>query len=186
MKKQTKTLVTAAGISVFALALVLMVARHRNSVPTPGAATPVTADVLTRPAVAASDETVAQALKESKLEVSQLSVREVDGIVILRGKVAAKEDIERAGVVVKDLGFARVANMLQVAKVADDQAIERDAERQLARTRALDGCRFNVDSKKGVLTVSGLVKRELQADAARTILRNVDGVREVRADLKRF
>ncbi|HXI12696.1 MAG TPA: BON domain-containing protein [Thermoanaerobaculia bacterium] len=185
MKLQTKSIATVAGVSFFAAAVIAMIARHRDAAPLAYTA-PVTADVMSRPVVTLSDTAVAQALSGSSVQVSQLSVREVDGIVILSGKVAAKEDIERAGNVVKNIGFSRVANMIQVAKVLDDSAIERDAERQLARTRALDGCKFSIDSNAGVLTVSGRVQRELQADAARNILRTIDGVREVRADLKRF
>ena len=185
MKKQTRFTVVAA-VAIFAVALVSMVVRHPNS-ENVGKGT-VTADVLSREAAipTASPAVIAPALETAGIQVADLGVRDIDGIVILRGKAENKEAIDRVTSVVKNLGYPRVANMIQVAKVIDDQAIERDAERQLARNRSLDGCRFNVDSTDGILTVKGVVQRELQADAARTMLSNVRGVRQVRADFRKF
>ena len=50
--------------------------------------------------------------------------------------------------------------------------------------RALDGCSLRVDSQKGVLTVVGKVASPLQKDVAIGVLRNIDGVRSVKANFE--
>src|SRR5438093_9685885 len=64
-----------------------------------------------------------------------------------------------------------------VVNTTDDDAIRREAEQQIANTRALDGCNLRVTCYKGVLRVSGIVQSELQVDAARNVLRGIEGVR---------
>src|SRR5207244_9597120 len=59
----------------------------------------------------------------------------------------------------------------------------REAERQIASTRALDGCNIRVTCYKGVLRVSGSVQSELQVDAARNVLRGIEGVRSLKLEL---
>ena len=112
--------------------------------------------------------------------VDGLRALEVGGIVILRGETYDAANAEAAGNEAQTLGYTRVANLIRVIDPPDDERITRTAERQLA-TRALDGCKFHLDSEHGVLTVSGTVRYELQKDVALSILRDIDGVRELRA-----
>ena len=119
------------------------------------------------------------------IHVDGLRAVEVGGIVVLRGQTDDASNAIAAAELAGKLGYNRVANLIRIVDVPDDARIERTAERQLAMHRALDGCTFHVDSDRGVLTVAGRVKYELQKDVAMDVLRNIDGVRLVRASLQR-
>ncbi len=123
-------------------------------------------------------------LQTAGLAVDGIRALEVGGIVILRGRTTNRAIAERAGLLMQSLGYSRVANLIQIVEPPDDGAIERIAERHLAMQRALDGCTFRVDSDHGVLHVAGRVRYELQKDVALGVLRNIDGVREVKADFR--
>lgn len=116
------------------------------------------------------------------LKISDLRAFEVGGVVVLRGVAADRETAEEAGRMATALGYRRVANLVRVAPPTDDIAIERIAERELA-VRPLDGCTFHVDSQAGVVYVKGHVVNELQRDMAISLLRNIDGVKSVHAEL---
>jgi osmotically-inducible protein OsmY len=124
--------------------------------------------------------------KAAGIQIDRLQATEVGGIVILRGRVADRAAALEAGRFAQTLGYKRVANLIQVTTPPDDAAIARKAERELAIHRSLDGCNFRVGSDKGVVRVAGTVRHELQKDVAVELLRNIDGVRAVRADLDRF
>jgi len=137
--------------------------------------------LLAAPETVRADTTadLVAALRRADLGVKKLTVRTVDGITILRGQTTAKSDIVKASRVAYDLGHTRVANMIELVPVIDDNAIERETERQLSRARGLDGCHFTIDSIDGVLTLGGTVQRELQKDAAQDLVTRVPGVRSV-------
>ena len=118
-----------------------------------------------------------------QVDVDGLSAIEVGGIVILRGRTTDLAIAQRAGALTQNLGYTRIANLIQIVTPPDDAAIARQAERRLAMHRALDGCRLRVDSNKGVVTVAGRVNQELQKDIAVDLVRQIDGVRSVRSDL---
>jgi osmotically-inducible protein OsmY len=128
------------------------------------------------------EEAIAKVLRSNKLGIADLSVRSAGGIVILRGTGDA-ESKQQAGAIVKSLGVARVANLITAPATFDDEAIRREAERELASTSSLDGCILKVNCRKGVLSVTGTVQNELQKDAARAALKAIRGAREVRVDL---
>lgn len=117
--------------------------------------------------------------------VDRLQVTEVGGIVVMRGRVAARANAEEASQMAKDLGYSRVANLIQVVEPIDDRRIERTAEREIAIHRSLDGCKLSVDSDKGIVRINGIVSHELQKDVVISLIRNIDGVREVRTELAR-
>jgi osmotically-inducible protein OsmY len=116
-------------------------------------------------------------------DIEALQVSEVGGIVVIRGRTLDKAKAEAAGRIAQSLGFARVANLVQITEPADDAAIQRRAERELAIHRSLDGCSFNIHSDRGIVRIAGRVHSELQKDVAVQLLRNVDGVREVHSSL---
>jgi len=120
---------------------------------------------------------------KSAVDIEGLSAIEVGGIVIIRGKTTDPAMAQRAGVAAQQLGYARVANLVQVVTPPDDAAIARAAERRLAMHRALDGCHLRVESNNGVVTVAGKVTQQLQQDIAVGLVRQIDGVRGVRSDL---
>lgn len=119
------------------------------------------------------------------LSLDRLQVYEISGIVIIRGRAANKTQAEEAGRVAQSLGYARVANLVQIVQNRDAE-IAREAERELTVHRSLDGCKFRVSSEQGVVRVAGSVRHELQKDVAVQVLRNIDGVRAVQVDLERF
>src|SRR5205085_3534037 len=123
-------------------------------------------------------------LQQTGLDIDDLRGIEVGGIVILRGKALDTATAARAGAYVMQLGYARVANLIQVITPPDDAAIERAAERKLGLQRALDGCNLHVDSNRGVVTLQGRVNSELQKDVAMDIVRNIDGVRAVKSGFR--
>ncbi len=122
---------------------------------------------------------------EAGLAIDRLQVYEIGGIVLIRGRAYSKADSEQADRVAQALGYNRIANLVEVIPPPDDRAIERRAERELTIHRSLDGCRFKVDARQGVVHVAGTVHYELQKDMAIHLLRNIDGVREVRSELNR-
>lgn len=115
--------------------------------------------------------------------ISGLSAIEVGNIVVLRGIATNRDAAEKATTLVQALGYQRVANLIQVIEPADDVAIMRVAERQLGMSRGLAGCNFKVDSNNGVVRLGGTVQSELQKDMAVSMLRNIDGVKVVTANL---
>lgn len=117
--------------------------------------------------------------------IDRLQVSEIAGIVIIRGRTADKARAEEIGRIAQSLGYARVANLIQITEDRDVE-IARRAEVELAVNRSLDGCRFRVTSDEGIVKVAGSVKHELQKDVAMQVLRTIDGVREVQVNLDRF
>jgi hypothetical protein len=125
------------------------------------------------------------AIREARLDISNLAVRNVGGIVILRGE-SDRDTALRAEKAVHDAGYPRVANLIRQQAAVDDEAIRREAERQLAQARSLDGCRFAVTCERGVLKVNATIQSDLQEDATRLVLKQVQGVRNVQATFARF
>jgi osmotically-inducible protein OsmY len=116
------------------------------------------------------------ALEGAGLPLRHLIVQTVGDITVLRGDAPDAATIAQAAEIVRKAGARRIANLIRVPAGPDDDAIRREAERQLAQSRALDGCTFAVSCTRGVLTVRARVNSELQADAARSLLNRVDGV----------
>ena len=167
-RKQTWTTAIAAA-AIAATAITTMVVRHQT-LATPDHP-PARADVMSS-SHQVTDDQIVTAIQQTNASIASLSARNVGGIVVLRGAGDAAA-AERAVTAVKSLGFTRVANLITPVTPADNEGIRREAERQLARARALDGCIFKVSCDNGVLNVSGTVQRELQIDAAHAALRGI-------------
>ena len=131
-----------------------------------------------------TDLQIAAALRRANVPLDGMTVQNVDGIVLLRGS-ADVATAKKAVAAINDLGFARVANLVK-AESFDDEGIRRQAERQLAQTRSLDGCMLKVSCERGVIHVSGTVQSEMQQDIARNVLRKVEGAHEVQVELKKL
>jgi|ERR1041385_2805563 osmotically-inducible protein OsmY len=116
-------------------------------------------------------------------DIDNLQVYEVGGIVIIRGRTDASDRAADASRVATQLGYTRVANLVQLTSAPDDAAIQRAAERALARHRSLDGCKLQIDSRHGVVHVAGTVHSELQEQVAVELVKNIDGVRGVQSEL---
>jgi osmotically-inducible protein OsmY len=117
--------------------------------------------------------------------IQRLEAFEIGGVVIIRGRTYDRAAAAEAGRIAQRLGYSRVANLVQILTRPDDDAIEREAERELSIHPSLDGSRLRVRSLQGVVHLDGRVTHELQKDVAIHLLRNIDGVSAVRADLRR-
>lgn len=118
------------------------------------------------------------------VDITDLRVYQVSGIVLIRGTSADRGKAENAGTVAKNLGYQRVANLIELAEPTNDVEIVRFAEGRLGRQRTLDGCKFHIVSLNGIVRIGGSVYRELQKDVAVELLRKIDGVKEVHSTLK--
>jgi uncharacterized metal-binding protein len=167
-KNQRVAIALAAVVAVAGITSIVM--RHGGS-----------AEVVT-PRIA--DTAIVQAVRDANLRIDGLSATNVGGIVVLKGTSDAAS-AQQAAAVVKQLGFARVANLIVTRVAANDETIRREAERQLTLTRALDGCTLHVSCVNGILRVDGTAYNELQVDVARKVLKNV-GAQEVQVALKKL
>ena len=141
---------------------------------------------VTFPAAAAPAEArnITSEFADTGFAIERLAVYEVGGIVVLRGRTYDRSVAAAAGIYAQALGYERIANLIQVLEQPNDEIIRRDAERELALHRALGGTRLSVESERGVVFLRGHVQHALQADLAVNVLRNVEGVREVRAEVQ--
>ena len=113
------------------------------------------------------------------IDTSHVQITAAEGILFVRGTVPRRDAIEETSVILHESGYERVANLLSVATPPDDDTIRRSVERELVRTRALDGCRFRISALRGVVVLRGTVRRPLQRDLAVDRARSVKGVTEV-------
>jgi uncharacterized metal-binding protein len=173
-KNQKVAIAIAAVVAVAGVTSIVM--RHGSDATTPRN---TRAEVLT-PKIA--DTAIVQAVRDANLRIDGFSATNVGGIVVLKG-TSDPASAQQAAAVVKQLGFARVANLIVTRVAANDDTIRREAERQLTLTRALDGCTLHVSCVNGILRVDGTAYNELQVDVARKVLKNV-GAQEVQVALK--
>ena len=175
-KSQRVAIAIAAVLAVAGVTSILM--RHGGDATTPR----ITRAQTVAPKI--PDAVIVKAVRDAHLRIDGFSATNVGGIVVLKGTSDAASALQ-AATVVKQLGFARVANLIVTKVAADDETIRREAERQLTSTRALDGCTLHVSCLNGILRVDGTAYNELQIDAARNVLRSV-GAQEVQVALKKL
>lgn len=159
----------------------------RRTAPTLTAVLAVLAFLVTIPATAAEAEVrdLTPQFATSGFAVERLQAFEVGGVVVLRGRTFDPSAAEAATLYARVLGYPRVANLIQISEAPNDHEIRRQAERELAMHRSLHGSRLSVASTKGVVVLRGSVKNDMQREMAVAVLRSVEGVREVRAELAR-
>jgi len=175
-KNQKVAIALAAVVAVAGVTSIVM--RHGGSAPSPR----VNRAQMSKATI--PDTAIVKAVQDANLRIDGFSATNVGGIVVLKGTADAAS-AQQAAAVVKQLGFARVANLIVTKVAADDEAIRRQAERQLTSTRILDGCNLHVTCVNGILRVDGTAYNELQIDAARNVLRGV-GAQEVQIALKKL
>jgi osmotically-inducible protein OsmY len=120
--------------------------------------------------------------RDGGVVIDKLQVVEIGGIVVIRGRTNDAERAASAARYAQSLGYTRVANLVQLATPVDDTLIQRNVERELSLHRALEGTKFQIASRDGIVLLSGHVSNEMQRDMAIHLIRNVDGVRSVNAD----
>ncbi|MGZ4778293.1 MAG: BON domain-containing protein [Thermoanaerobaculia bacterium] len=138
--------------------------------------------VSAKPAPSTTDLT--SAFRACGVTMAGLQVTKVGDIVVIRGQALDAAQAAMASAVAGNLGYTRVANLAQVILPADDENIERAAERELSMHRSLDGCHLSVDSQNGVVHLAGTVNHEQQKDMAIAVIRRLNGVRSVQSDLR--
>jgi uncharacterized metal-binding protein len=175
-KNQKVAIAIAAVVAVAGVTSIVM--RHGSDATTPRNTRAQTV------APTIPDTAIVKAVRDANLRIDGFSATNVGGIVVLKGTSDAAS-AQQAATVVKQLGFARVANLIVTRATANDDTIVREAERQLTLTRALDGCTLHVSCVNGILRVDGTAYNELQVDVARKVLRNV-GASEVQVALKKL
>jgi len=119
--------------------------------------------------------------RDGGVNVQQLQVVEVGGIVVIRGRTDNLDRAAEAGRFAQSLGYTRVANLVQLRLPTDDATIQRQAERELSIHRGLEGTNMSVASRDGIVSLGGRFS-ELQRDMAVQLVRNIDGVRGVNTD----
>lgn len=185
MKKKTAAIAGVASAAVLVAGSIVYMS-FRTSDDSLVSSSKNTAQVIASTTTVPSAERLAGAIRNEGLLVDSLIVTEMDGILLIRGRAPERATIARIGQLAAELGHPRVANLVVHTPAIADDEIERTAERELAESRSLEGCRLSVSSKAGVVLVSGKVRQDLQREAAASLLRNLPGVREVRTDLARF
>jgi len=120
--------------------------------------------------------------RDGGVTIDRLQVVEIGGIVVIRGRTNDSEQAAAAARYAQSLGYTRVANLVQLATPVDDSKIQRQAERELAIHRALEGTNFQIASRDGVVLLTGRITNSLQRDMAVNLIRNIDGVKSVNAD----
>jgi osmotically-inducible protein OsmY len=119
--------------------------------------------------------------------IDGLAVSQISDIVLICGKTNDRTKAEEASRIATSLGYHRVANLIVVRDdVTADAAIVYTGQRRLELEPALEGCRFRVDSTRGVIRLTGRVHRDAQADLAVKILSRIDGVKAIHPDLARL
>lgn len=186
MKKKTAAIAgVLAAAALVAVSIVVMSVRNTDRASLVSGSKQ-TAQVMASTTHVPSADRLASAIRSEGLLVDRLMVTEMDGILLVRGRTAERSTIDRVGQLAAEIGHPRVANLVVHAPGIADAEIVRNAERELAQARSMEGCRLSVSSKAGVLVVSGKVQRDLQKEVAANLVRNLPGVREVRTDLARF
>jgi hyperosmotically inducible protein len=159
-----------------------------------------TACATTRPATAQSEDTVITGRVGRRLTADpevkryQIDVDTLDGVVTLRGKVetdtvkASAEDIAR-----NTDGVVRVVNELVVEdQTGEERREENNADlniktavgRQLTGDDDVRRVNVDVDVTEGVVTLSGVVHNAAEAAEAERLARAVEGVVDVKNELK--
>ena len=123
------------------------------------------------------------AFVDGGITIERLLVVQIGGVLLLRGRTGDADMAAEAGRFAVSRGYRRVANLIEIVPGLGGDAVESEARRELEMARALDGCRFQIDSVGGIVRLRGNVTREVQKDFAVDLVRRIDGVKEVHSEL---
>jgi osmotically-inducible protein OsmY len=82
------------------------------------------------------------------------------------------------------LGMFAAACGKSVGETVDDAGITAQVKTALLNDPEVSGLKIDVDTSKGLVTLSGLVKSKAEESKAIAIARKVDGVRDVKSTLQ--
>jgi hyperosmotically inducible protein len=124
----------------------------------------------------------------------QIDVEVYRGVVELGGFVATEEEKERATEVARSVnGVKDVKNNLQVRQqvaertagdVVDDNVITARVKAALVQEPATKARQINVETRQGVVLLSGFVDSEEEKERAEEVARTVSGVKSVENGLE--
>jgi hyperosmotically inducible protein len=164
-------------------------------------------------ACAASDPGITTKIKtqlaaDDTVKAYQIDVDTKDKVVTLSGNVETQAAKDRAGEIARaTTGVADVVNNITVgtasaampgeyspaggeggggstvAGVIDDAAVTTSVKTKLLADSTVGGLKIDVDTKEGVVTLTGNVKSQAEADAAVRIARETEGVKDVVSNL---
>jgi hyperosmotically inducible protein len=99
-----------------------------------------------------------------------------------------KDDLDAAGRATKDAGERAIDSTKGAAErtgeVVGDAAITTAVKAKLLGDTTTPGLSINVDTKDGVVTLSGAVKNTVESERAMSVARDTDGVKRVVNNLK--
>jgi hyperosmotically inducible protein len=143
------------------------------------------------------DSTLTAKVKTALIEdpvtkAHEINVETYRGVVQLAGFVDSAEQKSRASEVARKIaGVKDVRNDLRVSeadqsvgRVIDDSAITAQVKTKLIAESGFDANKIDVETRGGVVQLSGFVDSADARRRAGEVARTVDGVREVRNDLE--
>lgn len=143
------------------------------------------------------DSVVTAKVKAALIEDPVTKAHDIDvetyrGVVQLGGFVDSAEQKSRAAELARKVaGVTEVRNDLRVSdadqsvgRVVDDSAITAQVKAKLVADAPGDAYKINVETRGGVVQLSGFVDSAEVRSRAAELARGVDGVREVRNDLE--
>jgi hyperosmotically inducible protein len=143
------------------------------------------------------DSTLTAKVKTALIEDPVTKARDIEvetyrGVVQLAGFVDSAEQKSRAGELARKVsGVKEVRNDLRVSEadqsvgaVIDDSAITAQVKAKLVGDPTTDAYKIEVETRNGVVQLSGFVDSADSRSRAGEIARGVNGVRDVRNDLE--
>lgn len=142
----------------------------------------------------------AQFVADDLVQSAQIEVATKDGVVTLTGNADSEEAKQRALRLARDTtGVVEVVDMISartasgdgnapdadrtIGEVFDDSAITIRVKSRLLDDALVDGLEIDVDTRNGVVFLTGKVASDKQRETAIRLARETKGVRDVQANL---
>ena len=154
----------------------------------------------------AKDATVSGSVKtklaaDSQVNAGEIKVETVNGVVTLTGNIDSEAAKERALQIARDTkGVTQVKDMISVREGAhsgeapspdrtmgervDDAAITSRVKKSLLDDPAVRGLKIDVDTREGVVYLTGSIPSAAEREKAVQIARATQGVRDVEANFQ--
>jgi hyperosmotically inducible protein len=138
---------------------------------------------------------------DSKVNASEINVDTKDGVVTLTGNIDSQEAKSRALQIARETtGVRDVQDMISVREASaqgnapnpdrtvgeriDDAGITMKVKAKLLDDPVVKGLRIDVDTRDGVVYLTGSVSGETEKQKAIDLARNTEGVRDVQANFQ--
>src|SRR5262249_51065025 len=138
---------------------------------------------------------------DSTVNASQIDVQTHDGVVTLTGNVSSPAEKDQAIALARSTSGVRdVVDRIAaersngtgdapdmdrtVGEVIDDASVTRHVKGRLLEDETVRGLSIDVDTREGIVYLTGTVRSEAERDRAVALTRETKGVRDVKANLK--